>query len=116
MADNTNEGNNDYVQIIQNAQNVLEHLETLQNKIREYSNKNASMKESYELIAELTLNLSNVCKQLNETSKSFRKSGPEEISTSLENLTNSFVNANLEIRGLEKYQHDRIMIQGVKND
>jgi ubiquinone/menaquinone biosynthesis C-methylase UbiE len=35
---------------------------------------------------------------------------------SLEDLTNSFVNANLEIRGLEKYQHDRIMIQGVKND
>ena len=35
---------------------------------------------------------------------------------SLEDLTNSFVNANLKIRGVEKYQHDRIMIQGEKND
>ena len=35
---------------------------------------------------------------------------------SLENLTNSFVNANLKIIGLEKYQHGRIMIQGEKND
>ena len=33
---------------------------------------------------------------------------------SLENLTNSFVNANLKIIGLEKYQYGRIMIQGEK--
>ncbi len=35
---------------------------------------------------------------------------------SLEDLTNSFVNANLKIREVEKYKYDRIMIQGVKND
>ena len=33
---------------------------------------------------------------------------------SLENLTNSFVNANLKKIGLEKYQYGRIMIQGEK--
>jgi len=33
---------------------------------------------------------------------------------SLEDLTNSFVNTNLKIRGVEKYQHGRIMIQGKK--
>ena len=33
---------------------------------------------------------------------------------SLEDLTNSFVNTNLKIRGVEKYQHGRIMIQGEK--
>ena len=35
---------------------------------------------------------------------------------SLEDLINSFVNANLKIIGLEKYEHGRIMIQGEKND
>jgi len=33
---------------------------------------------------------------------------------SLEDLTNSFVNTNLKIRGVEKYQRGRIMIQGKK--
>ena len=35
---------------------------------------------------------------------------------SLEDLTNSFVNANLKVRGVEKYKKGRIMIQGEKND
>ena len=82
--------NDDYMKIVREAENILEHLEDLQDKIKTYSDKNKTLQDLTTNISELSSKLTEVCNQLIKTNNAFRKSGPEEISNTIDKLATDF--------------------------